>query len=198
MKKFRFLLIFLCICMLLPLAACGKENGPNETTNEKYYYDDSSRERAADTIEFGYDLQNQTIGIWFHGQKDDSLGIEDSQDIIFSRIFERNRSVEERLNVNIKFIEGTSANWKDSPEELKREIQTMSCAFEAVFAANNRLIGYKLFNYFRNINDSNYIDLNEPWWYKDAIMELAVDNYNYRFLYGDIHIILESFRHNFD
>ena len=62
MKKIRFLLITLCLCMLLPLAACGEEEKPNETTNDKYYYDDSSRERAADTIEFGYDLQNQTIG----------------------------------------------------------------------------------------------------------------------------------------
>ena len=45
-----------------------------------------------------------------------------------------------------------------------------------------------MFNYFHNINDSEYIDTGERWWYEDAIMEMSVDNYNYRFLYGDIFI----------
>ena len=39
------------------------------------------------------------------------------------------------------------------------------------------------------MNDSNYIDIREEWWYEDAIMEMSVDNYNYRFLYGDISIL---------
>ncbi|MBQ9692609.1 MAG: hypothetical protein IJV70_05585 [Clostridia bacterium] len=188
MKKIRFLIFALCLCMLLPLLiACGNEEKP-EGPNDQTDLDGETRETAKDTIPDGYDLENQTITIWFHGQKDDALGIEGTTDIVFSKIHERNLSVQERLNVDLQFMEGTSARWQDSPEELRREIQTMSCAFEAVFAANNRLIGYKLFNYFHDLNDSNYIDLNEDWWYEDAIMELAVDNYNYRFLYGDLHI----------
>jgi len=117
-----------------------------------------------------------------------TLGLEDTTDIVYSKIYERNLSVEERLNVDIDFMECTVSSWQESSSELKREIQTMSAAFEAVFAGNQRIIQQKIFNYFHNLNDSEYIDIEERWWYPDAIMEVSVDNYNYRFLYGDIHL----------
>ena len=189
MKSFRFLLILLCVCLLLPLAACQKTQDKVDT-GDKYFYDDSSRERAADSIPEGYDLENQTITFWYHNYEyeKDVIGDEESTDIVYSRIFERNRTVEERLNVIIDYSVCTASYWPDSSVELQREIQTMSSAFEAVFAPNNRIIVQKLYNYFHNLNDSNYIDIDEEWWYKDAVMELSVDNYNYRFLYGDIQL----------
>ena len=42
MKKFRFLLILLCFCMLLPIAACGKDEPQNEVPDDKYYYDEEA------------------------------------------------------------------------------------------------------------------------------------------------------------
>lgn len=189
MKKTRFLLLILCLCMILPLlVACDKEETPNVDVTGKYEYDDSSRERAADSIPEDYDLESQTIGIWWHEYDEETLGLEDTTDIVYSRIYERNLSVEERLNVDIDFMGCSASTWVDSSNELKREIQTMSAAFEAVTAGNQRIIQQKLFNYFHNLNDSEYIDIDERWWYPDAIMEVSVDNYNYRFLYGDIHI----------
>ena len=189
MRKTKFLLLILCFCLLLPLAvACGKDTTQAEIPKDKYDYDDSSRERAADSIPYGYDLEGETIGFWYHETVDATIGLEDATDIVYSRIYERNLTVEERLNVDIDFMECTASTWQDSSSELKREIQTMSSAFEAVFAGNQRIIQQKLFNYFHNLNDSEYIYIEERWWYPDAIMEVSVDNYNYRFLYGDIHI----------
>lgn len=186
MKKLRFTLILLCFCMLLPIAACGKEPVKEDTGN-KYVYDDLTRETAADSIPEGYDLEGQTIGIFYPlAQEKFVLGDAETTDVIFSKIHERNLSVEERLNVDIDFIDSGVEGWEDSSNVLKTEIQTMSSAWEAVFASNNMVIQKKLFNYFHNLNDSNYIDADERWWYSDAIYELSVDNYNYRFLYGDI------------
>ena len=189
MKKTRFLLILLCFCMLLPLlVACGKDTDQTEIPKDKYDYDDSSRERAADSIPYGYNLEGQSIIFWHSGYGWEAYGLEDTTDIVYSRIHERNLSVAERLNVNIEFLESTEARWQDAASELQREVRTMSTAFDAVLAANNILIQMKLFNYFHNLNDSNYIDIDERWWYTDAIMEISVDDYNYRFLYGDFHI----------
>ena len=65
MKKVRILLIVLCFAMILPLlVACEKEE-EKINTNDKYIYDDSSRERAADSIPEGYDLEDQTIGLFY-------------------------------------------------------------------------------------------------------------------------------------
>ena len=187
MKKLRFALILLCFCMILPLmAACKKEEVKTDTGN-KYVYDDLTRETAADSIPEGYDLEGQTIGIFYPlAQEKFIIGDEETTDIIFSRIYERNLSVEERLNVELDYIDSGVEGWEDSSNVLKTEIQTMSSAWEIVFATNNMVIQKKLFNYFHNLNDSEYIDADERWWYSDAIYELSVDNYNYRFLYGDI------------
>jgi len=191
MKKLRALLIILCFCLVFPLlASCGKDNGNQNENKGKYEYDDLTRETAADSIPDDYNLENQSVSFWYHETSEavSTKGIEDSTDIVYSRIYERNLSVQERLNFKFELVPCNTTTWQDSSNELKIEIQTMSAAFDAVFAANNRVIQMKLFNYFHNLNDSEYIDVDERWWYTDAIMEISVDNYNYRFLYGDIDV----------
>ncbi|MBQ4137050.1 MAG: hypothetical protein IJD67_02965 [Clostridia bacterium] len=186
MKNFRFLLLLLCLCMLLPVAACESNENNNDITNNKYYYDDSCRERAEDHIPFGYNLENQTITFFTRDSNDKQIvGDGESTDIIYSRIHERNRTVEERLNVDLAF---TSTSTDDMVADMKKEISTMSTAWEVVIVPSSHTVGQKLFNYFHNLNDSKYIDIHERWWQEDSIMELSMDNINYRFLFGDIHI----------
>ena len=192
MKKIKFLLILLCFCMLLPLAACGKADDGNETdTGDKYYYDDSSRERTSDTIPEGYDLEDTTVTFttpngFLYGSTKDFEGDGESTDIVYSRIYERNLSVQERLNFVMEFYNPTGGTWQECGEQIHREILTMSGSFDVVWSGDNQIIQMKNFNYYHNLNDSNYVDTSEPWWYEDAIMEVSVDNYNYRFLFGDI------------
>ena len=127
MKRFRFLLILLCFCMLLPIAACGKDEPQNEVPDDKYYYDDSSRERAADSIPEGYDLENQTITFFIrYPNHAEVVGDSESTDIIYSKIHERNLTVTERLNVKLEYIASATA---DMVPELKKEISTMSTAW---------------------------------------------------------------------
>jgi len=115
MKKTRFIILLLCFCLIIPtLVACGKEEEKTPEVTGKYDYDDSSRERAADSIPDNYDLENQTIGIWWHETMEATLGLEDTTDIVYSKIYERNLSVEERLNVisilwNVPFPHGRKA-----------------------------------------------------------------------------------------
>ena len=195
MKKTKFLLILLCFCMLLPLAACGKADDGNENdTGDKYYYDDSSRERAADSIPEDYDLENTTItltsptGYLYNSGPIDQIGDAETTDIVYSRIYERNLAVQERLNFIMEFYHPSGPTWQDCGTEIHDAILTMSQAFDIVMSGDNAIIQGKKFNYYHDLNDSNYIDPGERWWYEDAIMEVSVDNYNYRFLFGDINI----------
>jgi len=189
MKKASFLLILLCFCLLLPLAACGQDTGPAGEEGDKPRYDDKTRETAADSIPDDYDLEGATIGLFYGTHFDYSvIGDADTTDIVFSKIHERNLSVQDRLNVELNFIGSGSRTWQDSIPFIQEIVQTMSDAYEIIMTSNNTVTGQKLFNYFHDLNDSEYIDVSERWWYEDAIMETSVDNYNYRFLYGDIHL----------
>jgi len=188
MKKVRFLLILLCACMLLPLVACGDDKKDDVSIFDKLY-DDKTRETARDSIPEGYDLEGTTFGVFYaaHSEKG-VIGDDETTDIVYSKIHERNVSVQERLRCNLEFISSNTTAWNDVPAVLKQDIQTMADVYQIVFSTNNTVIQEKLFNYFHNLNDSNYIDIGERWWYEDAIMETSVDNYNVRFLYGDINI----------
>jgi len=175
--------------MVFPLlVACEKEK-TDFCPKDPFYYDDLTRETAADCIPEGYDLENQSIGM-FHTptREPDVCGISDTTDIIYSRIYERNLSVQQRLNVKLVSMNSNTSGWQDASDMLKREIQTLSAAWDIVFTSNNSVIQKKLFNYFHNANETEYIDIDERWWYTDAITELSVDNRNCRFLYGDIAI----------
>ncbi|MBQ9692739.1 MAG: hypothetical protein IJV70_06245 [Clostridia bacterium] len=189
MKKVRILLIALCFAMILPLLVACKKDDEKPVSDDKYVYDDSCREKAADSIPEGYDLENQTIGIFYAQHTEKFLiGDEESTDIVFSKIYERNLSVEERLNVDLDLISSDTTRWQEVVEVMKRDIQTMANAYEIIFTTNNTVTQELLFNYFYDLNDSEYIDIEERWWYPDAIMETSIDNYNYRLLYGDISI----------
>ena len=88
MKKIRFVLLLLCFCMILPLVvACGKTEDKTDVDADKYYYDDSTRERAADSIPEDYDLENQTIGFFYpQPQEKFALGDGETTDIIYSSL----------------------------------------------------------------------------------------------------------------
>ena len=191
MKKTRLLLLFLCLCMILPLlVACGKTDNGDTDGGYKPKYDGLTRETAADLIPDDYDLEGETIGLFYGNHVEKSvIGISDTTDIVYSKIHERNLSVESRLNVDLDFIASNTTYWEDVVAIIKQNVQTMSDAYEIVFTSNNTVTQQKLFNYFHDFNDSEYIDISADWWYEDAIMETSVDNYNYRFLYGDISIM---------
>ena len=149
--------------MMLPLfAACRKEEQNNDT-DDKYVYDNLTRETAADSIPDDYDLESQTIGLFYAQHVEKSvIGEDEATDIVYSKIYERNLKVEERLNVDIDFIESGTTAWSDVIDVMKRDIQTMSDAYEIIFTTNNTVTQPLLFNYFYDLNDSEYIDVGEP------------------------------------
>jgi len=189
MKKTKFLLLLLCFSMILPLlVACGKGGDDSTDTGEKYKYDDLTRETARDSIPDDYDLENQTVIIGY-GLRMDNMEVEGDKehtDIVYSKIYERNQSVAERLNVDLQF-DNFGIDYDTIHDRIGREIRTMANTWEIYFGMCHDVV-MRHTNYFHNLNDAEYIDITERWWYEEAIMETSVDNNNYRFLHGDIGI----------
>ena len=195
MKKTRLLLLFLCFCLIIPcLAACADPDDDDDDDDYLFIYDDLTRETAADLVYTlnpdGYSLGGQKIGILYplHSEERIYVGDGEAVDIVYSRIYERNKKVEARLNCKLQFNpEGeTGSNWKAYTEVLQRIFNTLDTSSEIITSTNNCVISEKLYGNFQNLNNSYYIDVEERWWYTDAIMELSLDDYHYRFLYGDI------------
>lgn len=170
------------------LVSCKPDDGPDDD-EWNIVYDDSTRELAKDSIPEGFSLDGQTIGIFYAQHVEDTtIGDNEEQDIVYSAIYERNQSVMKRLKCVLNFIPSGTTAWDQVPDVLKQGILANDGSFEIVFTTNNTVTQEKLFNYFQDVNYSEYIDLNERWWYYDAIEETSVDGYSMRLLYGDISI----------
>lgn len=189
MKLKKLLMLLLCICMVLPLiVSCNKADTDINKDTYKPVYDNKTRETAADSIPDDYDLENQTIIIAYALRMDplEMEGDKENTDIVYSQIYERNVSVQERLNVKLEF-DNFGIDKAANIERIRRDVTTMSDTWEILFSHCHDVIQPNC-NFFHNLNDSEYIDISERWWYEEAIMETSVDNYNYRFLHGDISI----------
>lgn len=193
MKKRRFVLLLLCFCLILPFMVSCKDDDDDDDSGFIYDYDDSSREKAKDSVPEGYDLDGESVGIYYASYIEKTVigggnNIEDDRHIVYSKIYERNSTVEARLNAELNFIPSQTPDRVKISGELKNYFQTADGTIDIVMSTNNTIVQKNLSNYFWSINDSYYIDLDEDWWYKDAIMETSVDGYEMRLLYGDINI----------
>ena len=155
--------------------------------NEKKPYIPPDGSEIIDNIPADFNLNGEAVGILYPGHIEEQVeGDNETLDIVYTKIYERNQKVAARLNVDLQLIHSGTTWWSDFIDVMRRYIQTLDDSFEIVMTTNNTVIEAKLFSLFHNLNDSIYIDIEQEWWYKDAIMELSVDNYYYRFLYGDI------------
>ncbi len=173
--------MLLCVSLILPiLVSCADpEDDPTNPNLDVTEYEDNIPE--------GYSLNGDTVGVLYPGHIEEQIiGDNETLDIVYTKIYERNLKVAQRLNCDLQFIHSGTNYWEDFVDVLRRYIQTLDSSFEIVMTTNNTVIQEKLFSLFHNLNDSLYIDIDQEWWYKDAILELSVDNYYYRFLYGDI------------
>ncbi len=193
MKKTKLILLLLCFCMVLPVLASCADNGGKDDEGDwgQYEYDDLTRETAADLVYTlnpdGYSLKGEKINIIYPGHIEEVvIGDGETNDIVYTKIYERNLRVEDRLNCDLVFLHSGTTYWEDYTAVLAKIFNTRDSTYDIVTSSNNCVIQNKLYTNFHDLNESMYIDIEERWWYTDAIMELSADDYHYRFLYGDI------------
>ncbi|MBO7404358.1 MAG: hypothetical protein J6V24_05295 [Clostridia bacterium] len=101
-------------------------------------------------------------------------------------IFERNVSVEERLNVSIGCFAGDGwENYDNTVSAIRSSIMSADGAYDIVAGWSSRIPALSLEGLFLDLNEMNYLDPEQNWWSASAIRELQVGNRLY-FVTGDI------------
>ena len=155
----RTLAILLASLMLLPaLAACGEADEPADT---KPSSQTTSAEEGEDTIpadELPADLNYKGEKITFISVNDMDYD-ELTGDAVEDAIYERNKAVEERLDVEISVIK------EETP--IDKVITAVSggntdydVMVEMCWRAAPKFTG----NYFYNLRNTEYLDFEKPWW----------------------------------
>ena len=155
----RTLAILLASLMLLPaLAACGEADEPADTKP-------SSQTTSAEEGDPSIPADELPANLNYKGEKITFISVNDMDydeltgDAVEDAIYERNKAVEERLDVEISVIK------EETP--IDKVITAVSggntdydVMVEMCWRAAPKFTG----NYFYNLRNTEYLDFEKPWW----------------------------------
>lgn len=195
--KQRVINLLLVFSISISLTACGSNNGENIETSEDVT---SENEQSSPYDENGYlkdslpnnlDFGGRTVNIYVRGDNiSTEFDAEATGDIVDDSIFERNSSVETRLNVDLNYFSNTGTDiWGDRliyVDTVRTAVMADDGSVDIVGALSYMAPYMAQEGLFFNLLDKDmpYLDLDKPWWSSSLSDELAVGNKLY-YVSGD-------------
>ena len=149
---------------------------------------ETGRADAKDSLPADLNLNGMKVHMHsFSGEDYDIIGKnEESGDLVFDAVYQRTQSVAERLNVKFEWTDSPHAGWQDFSASLEGTILAGDDVWQIVFAQGNSTIQSNRDHLFMDMSESKYLDLEQPWWWTDAMYEVSFDGQMRRYLIGDI------------
>ncbi len=177
----RILAAALAALMILPFAACGKTEDPDDT---------AASQTAAETAEEGdsffpdiekQDYEGETFRIlasgtgWYYAEEYQPSG--QKVHVLNNVIYEMNTLVEEYLNIEIdlKAISGDAMYQTMSPLLMAGDDTYQLCSLFPHYDAPTFIIK----NAVLDFNDMEYIDQDQPYWYADSMEQLSINGHRF-------------------
>ena len=107
-------------------------------------------------------------------------------DVLDDAVYQRTRSVEDRLGVKISV---TDLGWDEALDMIKSQIMSGDDGYDICFDEVSTLaLAYEP-GMFTDIGTISTVDLTKPWWNRMANDSIRVGDATY-YLFGDIHLML--------
>ena len=149
-------------------ASCGNDTtDPGKTTTKNPSTQTDTDDGIKDNLP-ELNFNNETIKILHFGYEmiGDTPDWNREGDNIADAVASRDLATEERLGVTIEYAKG-SDDWYAYPAEVKKLTQSGDCPYDLIFMESSQCFKLALENCFLDISDLDYVDLEQPWWYKD-------------------------------
>jgi len=191
-------IIVAALFLLFLSASCGGEKKPDtdatkqateaigETQTEA---EAIAKDSLPDDLNFGGEVINiivrDDIDAVFEFLAEEEIG-----DIVHDAIYRRNKTVEERLNVNLNVIRGPG--WQSYGQMLglvRNSIKAGDGAYDIIAGWSTSIAPLSAEGLFSNLLELPYIKLPERWWNKSITEELTIASKLY-FAAGDINLSL--------
>jgi hypothetical protein len=174
------------------LTACGTEEvGETASKRVEAKTDEYGRPYIEDDIPDELDFGGETVTILVREGELYSLefGVEETTgSILNDSLYNRNRVVEEDLNIKIKTLVQTTSAGTYPPFDFNDKVRTsiLSGSKDFDILASYAYYGVTLANegLFRNLIGVPYLDFSKPWWNQNFINEVNIKNQLY-FVIGD-------------
>lgn len=174
------ILALLCLVSLL-LTACGESDEPVNDNTE--VTTETTADTQRDNIPEGTDLGGVTIRVYTRGDTNDTeFDAEATGDIVDDAIYNRNRTIEERLNVTLEYFSNTTEDfWGDRNiymDTVRSSVMANDGSIDIAAGLSLMMPFLAEEGLFYNLlaEDVPYLDLTYPWWSESMINELAVND----------------------
>ena len=188
MKKAAFLAKLLCLLLALTMllsmmAACSTEDAEDDSSSEESSSGEETgtvTEEIDDGLE-GLNFNTEVKAVASKGQSQQVFVLEETDNVILNAVYQRTRTVEERLGLTIQWTEMDAA-WNDQKDIFFQHIKTTcesGIAYDALCLYNLMPGALAAKGLCENLADTTYIDLEKPWWPEDFINEIVVNDQLY-------------------
>jgi ABC-type glycerol-3-phosphate transport system substrate-binding protein len=112
-------------------------------------------------------------------------------DVVETAIFRRNQKIEDRLNIKIKTIPVTATvhGGAEVNTAVKKAVTAGSDEYDIAVNHMSQMAPLAVEGMYLNLLGLPYLDFEKPWWVKDFITNLTIDNKCY-LMAGDITIMM--------
>ncbi|GHU35243.1 hypothetical protein FACS1894105_03540 [Clostridia bacterium] len=191
-RKIAGLTVAVLICV--NIAACSSQSGDKSDTTSS---SGSVTSAEATTVSYADNLPNLDFGgqtFTILSREDDTsifgmeMGVEEENaEIVNDSIYRRNKTVEKRLNVNIKVVKmpGSWADREGFSNAVKNSVATNDNLYNLVAGYAYYFPPLALTGNFANWHNMPYTDFDAPYWSADLANEMTIDGKLY-FMTGDL------------
>ena len=176
------LLIFL---VLFNITSCKNEDSINsiktdanvkETDNSEEAKTEPESREIKDSLPEGLDFGGETLNLLIQGDAEGSeqfYAEEENGDLLNDAVYNRNRSVEERLNMKLNIIIGnTWESWESKTQKnIKASIAAGDTAYDLIGEWSSRSTTLMLEGVYMDIRHLPYLELSNPWWNRSILDE---------------------------
>ncbi|MBR4013875.1 MAG: hypothetical protein IKJ00_06225 [Clostridia bacterium] len=193
MKKIIALLM--AILMLLPLVvSCSKKDG--EDMGDTISTEEGNGMQMSDKLR-GVSFDGEDINIWqtttaTNGAEyfyDMNGSVEDG-DFISLKLYERNATVKDYLNVNLNFVD-TGSESTNAATDIRPLLQAESGEFEAYQLVQWNGMPLVMEGWFKSLDDNKYLDFEGAWWSREFMDAAKLNGHDY-VMAGDVGIDMVS------
>ncbi|MCL2096832.1 MAG: hypothetical protein FWH10_08020 [Oscillospiraceae bacterium] len=192
MKKTGIILLIFIFILTSFMVSCGSDSVPGGNNNaagdNNIQIPDPENPEIPDepgikdSLPEGLDFGGQTLTV-FAANIHEVYSEGEDGDIINDAIFQRNRAVEERLNLKINAIESPPWNeYETTLNLIRRSVLASDHAYDLIYGWSALMPHLSVENLFMDLNETPHLDLGAPWWNQSIINESTIA--------GELHFIV--------
>ncbi len=180
----RLLLFGVVTAVLLVLASCGEETAPASDPEEVGGTLVETAETEPDSYvklrDLDFDGAKTTMLVRSEFSYEFDVDTENG-DVVNDAVYARNRMVEELFNIDLQYVSrsGSFSTKADFMAAYTNSIQANDRSYDLVAAAANYLLGLSAQGYFVNLNDTENVSIQSPWYSQGYIENLSIQDHIY-------------------